>query len=87
MISAELPFGYGCIPGRKSTATHVEIRRREAAGIRKIFDGSGCLGVDERNDSVDAASRDSGQRDFHSSKQQAESWVKNASSDICPGFQ
>lgn len=69
MVSLELPFGYGCIPGRDSTASHVGIRESEEAVIRKIFDPRSCLAERKRNDSVDAASRRSGQRDFHSSKQ------------------
>ncbi|MGA2263899.1 MAG: recombinase family protein [Acidobacteriota bacterium] len=72
MVSAELPFGYGRIPGRESTASHVEIRGGEAAVMRKIFDGRSRLRIHERNDSVDAASRGRGQRDFHSSKQKVE---------------
>ncbi len=71
-VSPELPFGYGRIPGRDSTASHLEIRESEAAVIRKSFDARSCLPAHERNDSVDAASRGSGQRDFHSSKQGVE---------------
>ena len=69
MVSPELPFGYGRIPGRDGTVAHAEIRESEAAVIRKIFDARPAR---ERNDSVDAASRGSGQRDFHSSKQGVE---------------
>ena len=72
MVSPELPFGYGRIPGRDSTASHVEIRGSEAALIRKILDGRSCLPARKRNDSVDAASRGSGQRDSHSSKRGVE---------------
>jgi site-specific DNA recombinase len=72
MVSPELPFGYGCIPGRESTASHTEIRESEAAVIRKIFDVRSCLLARERIDSVDAASRGSGQRDSHSCKQGVE---------------
>ena len=72
MVSAELPFGYGRIPGCDSTASHVEVRGSGAALIRKIFDVRSCLPARKRNDSVDAASCGSGQRGFHSSKQGVE---------------
>ena len=72
MVSPELPFGYGHIPGHDSTASHVEIRESEAAVIRKIFDARSCLPARERNASVDAASRGSGRRGFLSSKQGVE---------------
>lgn len=67
MVSPELPFSYGRIPGHDGTVAHAEARENEAAVIRKIFEARSCLPARERNDTVDAASRGSGQRDFHSS--------------------
>jgi len=70
MVSPELSFDDGRIPGRDSTSSHVEIRKSEAAVTRKIFDARSCLAARERNDSVDAGSRGTGRRDFHSSIKQ-----------------
>jgi len=72
MVSPELPFGHGRIPGRASTASHVETREIEAGVVRKILDARSCLPARETNDSIDAASLGSGQRDLHSSKQGVE---------------
>lgn len=72
VVSPELPFGYGRIPGRDGRAAHTEIGKNEAAVIRKIFDAQSCLPARETNDSVDATSRGSGQRDLRSSTQGVE---------------